>query len=120
MFKKILFVLVILVSTVSVAKAGSISKGVWSPTACGTQPVTPVVEQNSIEAYNKSITVVNEWQQKANDFMNCVINEANADNGLIAKTANEEQAQFRRLIDKVKADTDAAKDKLDKAVSDKH
>ena len=120
MFKRFLFVLVILVSAISVAKAGSISNGVWSPTTCGTQPVTPVVEQNSIEAYNKSIAVINGWQQKANDFMNCVINEANADNALIAKTANEEQAQFRRLIDKVKADTDAAKDKLDKAASDKH
>jgi len=120
MFKRSLLALVMLSSAISAVNAGSILNGVWSPVACGTQPVTPVVDQNSVEAYNKSITAINEWQRKANDFMTCLINEANADNALIAKTANEEQAQFRRLIDKVKVDTDAAKAKLDKAVTDKH
>ena len=52
--------------------------------------------------------------------MTCLINEANADNALIAKTANEQQAKFWCLIDKVEVDTDAAKAKLDKAVIDKH
>ena len=46
--------------------------------------------------------------------MNCLINEANADNALIAKTANEEQAKFRAEVEDIKFKTDAAKQKLDK------
>jgi hypothetical protein len=41
------------------------------------------------------------------------VNEANADNALIAKTANEKQNKFRLAVEKIKVDTDAAKALLD-------
>jgi hypothetical protein len=75
--------------------------------------VAPVIEQSSVDTYNKSVKAINEWQQKANTYNSCLINEANADNALIAKTANEEQSQLKAVMEKIKADTDAAKAKLD-------
>lgn len=76
--------------------------------------MVPVIEQRSVDAFNKSVNVINEWQQKANAYNTCLINEANADNALIAKTANEEQSRFRAAIEKIRTYTDVAKAKLDK------
>jgi len=69
---------------------------------------------DNAETYNKSINIINEWQQKANAYNSCVINEANADNAVSAKTATEQQNKFRAAIEKIKIATDAAKAKLDK------
>ena len=73
-----------------------------------------VIEKSSVDAFNNSVKVINEWQQKANAYNGCLIKEANVDNALIANTANEEQARFRAAIEKIKAETEAAKAKLDK------
>ena len=113
MTQRTLFAAAIMVATVSVGTAGTITSGAWSPSGCGTEPVIPVIEQSSVDAYNKSVKAINEWQQKANTYNACLINEANADNALIAKTANEEQSRLRAAIEKIKTDTDAAKAKLD-------
>lgn len=102
-----------MVATLAVGTAGTITNGKWSPSGCGTEPVVPVIEQSSVDAYNKSVKAINEWQQKANSYNTCLINEANADNALIAKMANEEQSRLRAAIEKIKTDTGAAKAKLD-------
>ena len=113
MIQKTFFTAVIMVATASVGTAGTITNGTWSPSGCGTVPAAPVIEQGSVDAYNKSVKEINEWQKKANAYNSCVINEANADNALIAKTANEEQSRFRAVIDKIKVDSTAAKAKVD-------
>lgn len=102
-----------MVASVSAGTAGTITNGTWAPSACGTEPVVPVIEQSSVDAYNKSVKAINEWQQKANAYNTCLINEANADNALIAKAANEAQSRLRSTFEKVKADTTAAKTRLD-------
>ena len=115
MIQNILFTVLITVSSVPVCTAGTITNGTWSPSACGAEPVAPpVIEQSSIEAYNKSIKAINAWQKNANTYNNCLINEANADNALIAKTANWQQSQFRATIEKINIQTNAAKAKLNK------
>jgi len=114
MLQRTFFTAVIMLATVSAGTAGTIINGTWSPSACGTEPVVPVIEQGSVDAYNKSVKAINAWQQKANAYNTCLINEANADNALIAKIANEEQSRLRMAIEKIKTDTDAAKLKLDR------
>lgn len=114
MIQKIFFTAVITVASISNGAAGTISNGAWSPGGCGIEPAAPVIEQSSVDAYNNSVKAINEWQQKANAYNTCLINEANADNALIAKTANEEQSRLRSAMEKIKAETDAAKAKLDK------
>jgi hypothetical protein len=113
MIQRAFITAVIMLATVSAGTAGTITNGTWSPSGCGTEPVVPVVEQGSVDAYNKSVKAINEWQQKANTYNTCLINEANADNALIANTANEAQSRLRAAIEKIKTDTDAAKAKLD-------
>ena len=113
MFNKLMLVLSLIIFSITVVKAGSVVNGVWSPVNCGIKQPPPVIDQSSIDAYNKSIKTVNEWQHVANGYMTCLINEANADNALIAKTANE-QANFRAEVEKIKTETEAAKQKLDK------
>ena len=105
--------LIIIGSTVSLSTAGTINNSVWSPGACGTEPLSPVMDLKTVESYNKSIKEINEWQHKASTYNTCLINEANADNALIAKSANDQQSKFRALVDKIKLDTETAKTALD-------
>ncbi len=112
MIKQTFLNLAILLSVNSVSFAGTIANGVWSPSACGTEPVAPAIEQDSIDAYNKSVKAINDWQTKAQAFNECVINEANADNAIIAKTANDQQSRLHGILDKIKSDMVAAKAKL--------
>ncbi len=53
--------------------------------------MVPVIDQSSVDAYNQSVKAINDWQQKANAYNGCLIKEANADNTLIANSANGEQ-----------------------------
>lgn len=108
-----LFVAATLMLTAVSGTAGTIINGAWSPSACGTEPAVPVIKQGSVDAYNQSIKAINDWQQKANAYNGCVIKEANADNSLIANAANNEQAKFKVTIEKIQAETAAARAKLD-------
>ncbi|MGR9015113.1 MAG: hypothetical protein ACU83U_15870 [Gammaproteobacteria bacterium] len=113
MIKRLFFTAVIIL-TAPFGMAGTITNGTWSPSACGTEPEVPVIDQSSVEAYNNSVKAINDWQQKANAYNGCLIKEANADNTLIANSANEEQARLRAAIERIQAETTAAKAKLDK------
>ncbi len=113
MIKRLFFTAAMMLTAVS-GTAGTITNGVWTPSSCGTEPVVPVIEQGSVDAYNQSIKAINDWQQKANAYNGCLIKEANADNSLIANAANDEQARFKATIKKIQAETTAAKAKLDK------
>ena len=106
------FTVAILLAAISAGSAGTITNGAWSPSACGTEPVAPAIEQDSIDDYNKSIKAINDWQKKARAFNECVIKEANADNSLIVKTANDQQSRLHAVLDKIKSEMDAAKAKL--------
>ncbi len=113
MIKRLFFAAAITLTAVS-GTAGTLTNGVWAPSGCGTEPEVPVIDQTNVETYNQSVKAVNDWQQKANAYNGCLINEANADNALIANAANEEQERLRINIEKIQADTNAARDKLDK------
>jgi hypothetical protein len=113
MLQRTFMTVIIIVATVSVGTAGTISNGTWSASACGIEPEVPVIRQDSVETYNQSIKTINEWQQKANAYNTCVINEANANNAIIAKTATDQQNKFRATVEKIKIATDAAKAKLE-------
>jgi hypothetical protein len=113
MLQRTFFTTVLLITTVSICSAGTITKGVWSPSACGAEPVLPTINQATVDGYNKSVKTINEWQQKMSAYSACVVKEANDDNASIAKAANEKQAKLQALTEKVHVDTEAAKAKLD-------
>lgn len=114
MKQRTLFTIVMLTASISVCSAGTITKGVWSPSSCGAEPVLPAINQTTAESYNKSVKTINDWQQKVSVYSSCVVKEANDDNTSIAKAANERQMKLQALTEKVHADTEAAKAKLDK------
>lgn len=115
MKKHSLFIAIMLTATASVCSAGTINKGVWSPSGCGAEPTAPKYNQATVDGYNKSVQIINDWQKKVADYNTCVVSEANSDNTTIAKSANDKQAKLKALTDKVHADTEAAKAKLDKS-----
>ena len=95
------------------SNAGTLVNGTWSPMGCGERPVAPAVSTTSIADYNRSVETINEWQKRAQQYNSCLVDEANADNALIAKTANDQQAKFREEIDRISAEADKAKAVLD-------
>lgn len=92
--------------------AGALVNGNWSPTGCGERPVVPVLGTASVEDYNRSVEAINKWQERAHQYNSCLIDEANADSALIAKTANDQQTRFREEIDRIGAEADKAKNVL--------
>ncbi|MDT4291930.1 hypothetical protein RO575_20390 [Methylomonas sp. MO1] len=96
------------------AQAGSLTNGSWQPSGCGVVPESPTIDGGNIDAYNKSIAAINAWQQKSRDYFECLIKEANTDNGIIADHANQAQAKYRETVEKIGAQAEAAKKKLDK------
>lgn len=86
------------------ANAGSLSKGSWTPSGCGSKPEAPAIDGTSIDSYNSSIAVVKEWQQASQVYFDCIVKEANADNSLIADTTMKEQAQYRETAEKLSQD----------------
>jgi len=105
-----LFPLIILFTAVAAVHAGTLNGGQWSPNGCGTNPEPPALDvTGSLDAYNASVNKVNEWQQLSQTYITCLVNEANADNETIAKSANEEQAKLKAAIDKIKRDAAESK-----------
>ncbi|MGZ4959809.1 MAG: hypothetical protein ACXV7J_11175 [Methylomonas sp.] len=95
------------------ANAGTLVNGNWVPAGCGVKPEAPIVDDKDADAYNKSVAEINDWQQKARNYYECLIKEANADNNVIADTANRVQAAYRDTVGKIGAAAEAAKKKLD-------
>lgn len=94
--------------------AGTLANSTWTPSgACGAKPDEPVIDDSDVEAYNKSVAAINEWQQSARRYYECLIKEANVDNALIADTANREQALYRQAVESLGAKAEATKKRLD-------
>ncbi len=115
MKQRAFFSVILLAASVSVSVAGTINKGVWTPTGCGAEPKPPAVILNTVDAFNKSVKTINEWQKKVADYNACVVNEANQDNAAIASSANAQQQKLQDAVNKLHADVEAAKGNLEKA-----
>ncbi|MDD4914893.1 MAG: hypothetical protein PHW13_07630 [Methylococcales bacterium] len=96
-----------------VAQAGTLQNGEWTAGDCGAKPVAPQIDAHDAEAYNQSVTAINQWQQQANSYYECQVREANKDAGIIAAKARLSQEEYRQIMDGVTATMDAAKKKLE-------
>ena len=112
---RIFFITGMLSLTPMLTNAGTLVGNTWKPSdACGVKPEVPVVNDKDADAYNKSVKAINEWQQKASIYYDCLVKEANIDNGIIADTANRELAVYKQAVESISANANAAKQKLDK------
>lgn len=94
-------------------RAGVLVNGSWQPSGCGAKPAPPKIDARDVDTFNKSVAAINDWQQQAKVYFECLIKEANADNNTIAESANREQADYRQTVETMAAEADAAKKKLD-------
>ena len=107
------FVAAMLLQSLHPALAGSLATGQWTLGSCGDKPAPPVVNVRDADAYNKSVKLTNEWQEKASVYYDCVIKEANADTAAITAKANSEQAEYKQTFEGIVSALDAAKKKLE-------
>lgn len=94
------------------AQAGSLINGEWKTSHCGQKPIPPEVDVRDIDAYNKSVTAVNEWQKQSGTYFECQVKEANEDNKAIAEKANAEQAFYRKSVEDISSTLEAGKKNL--------
>ncbi|EIC30429.1 MULTISPECIES: hypothetical protein [Methylomicrobium] len=94
--------------------AGTLANGKWSLADCGNKPEVPAINQTNVEAFNQSVAKINAWQQQAKVYYECLVKEANADNSVIADTANAAQAEYRSTVESIGQQAEAAKKKLEK------
>lgn len=113
MKKSYLFIAAMIIGVIGSADAGTLVNGNWAPAGCGVKPVAPQIDGKDVETFNKSVAAINEWQQQARVYFECLVKEANADNAAIAEAANREQAGYRESVENVGAAAEAAKKKLD-------
>ena len=106
--------MILLMQAAGSAHAGSLANGEWTAGACGEKPALPVVDDHDIDSFNKSVKAINDWQLQARTYYGCVVNEANADNGVIANKANQEQANYKQDFEGISAAIEAGKKKLEK------
>jgi hypothetical protein len=93
--------------------AGTLVSGKWTLANCGSKPETPTIDQTNIETFNQSVAKINAWQQQAKRYYECLVQEANTDNAVIADTANAAQADYRATAERIGKEADAAKKKLE-------
>jgi hypothetical protein len=103
-----------LIATFAQVYAGTFADGTWNAAQCGATPENPVIDDSGVDAYNASLKTIKAWQQKAQEYNNCVVNEANADNEVIAKAANVQQERFRAAIAEISSVANTVKTKLDR------
>ncbi|WP_090632543.1 hypothetical protein [Nitrosomonas marina] len=94
--------------------AGSLVNGRWTPAQCGAEPEPPVINTTNIENFNRSVDAINAWQDRAMEYHACMVKEANADNELIAHTANQAQARLQAEINRLNAEAGKVRNELNK------
>ncbi len=107
----------VLVTTVLTANAGTLENGTWSASGCGAMPQTPVIDSSSVDAFNKSIGKINDWQKQIQTYHDCMIKEANADSAAINKAATAEQTRINEAVEKVNKEAAAGKQKVEQSSS---
>ena len=93
--------------------AGTLNNGSWSPSGCGTRPEAPVIDSADAEAFNRSIKLINAWQKQIQTYHDCMVREANADASAINQAAAAEQAKISEASEKLNADANLARNKLE-------
>ena len=96
------------------AISGTIINGAWAPSNCGDQPSPPVIADQDVKSFNKSMDGIGDWQNKTKNFFECLVKEANADNAIIAESANRAQANNQKVVETLNATIDETEKKLTK------
>jgi hypothetical protein len=104
---------ILMLAAAANVSAGKLSEGIWSSNNCGEQPEMPSLDSSNLHAFKESVEEINDWQRRSEKYFDCIANEANADNTLIAKTANDAQANYRQAVNNIHQQADELKGELE-------
>lgn len=96
------------------ATAGTLAQKDWQPTACGTKPSIAALDLSTVDAYNKSVGIINAYRPAIRNYVNCVVNEANSDLQTITAAATAVRQDATTVEDDISAQLKAAEAKLPK------
>lgn len=99
-------------ATAMSAQAGTLANGTWSPSGCGAKPVAPPLDLKDPDAFNRSVASVNTYRQAITPYLNCLLQEGNADIQTITKSAAAAQQAAKDANEKIQADVKAADEKF--------
>lgn len=111
--KHSIFACIFMLLIYATSNAGTLVDDTWLPSECGEKPVAASIDASSVDGFNRSLETIRVWQERANEYNACLIEEANADITLIAETANEAQEKFQAEVDKISQDAIKIKAVLD-------
>ncbi|WP_045224203.1 hypothetical protein [Methyloterricola oryzae] len=94
--------------------AGILSGGHWSAAACDQEPVPSAIESSGAEACNASLKRVRKFEQRAQAYITCVVQEANGDYEASAKAANAQPARFEAALSEIQGPATAINARLDR------
>ncbi|MGH6648504.1 hypothetical protein [Aquabacterium sp.] len=94
------------------AEAGTLYGGTWVPTGCGAKPAAPQLDLKDPDAFNRSVSGVNTYRQAIRTYLDCLVQEANADIQTVTKSASAAQQAAKDANDKIQADVKAADEKF--------
>ena len=117
MNQTILFAAFFALTTAFTANAGVLENGSWSASGCGAIPETPVIDSNSVAAFNRSVGAINAWQKQMQVYHDCMIKEANADSVTINQSATAGQGRINGIVEKLNAEVAAGKQKVEQSQS---
>ncbi len=100
--------------TASVAVAGTLQNGVWTPN-CAAPGDAPTISSKSAAAYNSSAKEAQAWQEKVKTYADCLNAEAKADQNAVVATANDTVKKVSEQINALAAQSSAAVEKLKKS-----
>lgn len=94
--------------------AGNLQGDVWQASSCGEKPVAPVINTKSADDFNKSVKDINTWQEKSQEYYNCLVTEANTDNDTIAKSAIAAQDEYQQEVNRIQKEANEGRSKLER------
>lgn len=96
----------------NIADAGTLADGKWSSATCGSRPVAPRLDLTNEDAYNQSVGAVNTYRGQVKPYLDCIVEEANADIQTINNQAREEQLAIQEANSKIAEDAKTAGEKF--------
>ncbi|MFL9710367.1 hypothetical protein [Methylobacillus sp. Pita1] len=109
------FIAITAISTYSfnnIADAGTLANGKWLSAKCGSRPVAPRLDLTNEDAYNKSVGAVNAYRAQVKPYLDCIVEEANADIQAINNQGREEQLAIQEANNNIAEDAKAASEKF--------
>ena len=94
--------------------AGSLEQADWQARNCGTKPKLEPLQLNTVDAYNKSVGIINSYRQATRSYVECVIQEANADIQRITSAATNTRNDAAAVDEDITVQLKAADAKLGK------